>query len=102
MVLDALDEQEGLGVTQVGEVIAVDQPRASKLVARAAEEGLVSRSRAKPDGRKQELRLTASGRRIVEEAHRVRQEAVAATLSGFSEEEATTFAELLSRFVDRW
>jgi DNA-binding MarR family transcriptional regulator len=101
-VLDALDERDCLGVTEIAEVIAVDQPRASKLVVRAVNEGLVRRAADRADRRRQSLFLTSKGRQIVESAHRTRRAAIADSMATFSDAEAHQFARLLTNFVERW
>jgi DNA-binding MarR family transcriptional regulator len=101
-VLDALDDHDSMGVTQIADSIAVDQPRASKLVARAVGEGLVRRAADQADGRRQSLHLTTQGRRIVDTAHRSRRNAIADAMAAFSDTEGEEFARLLSRFVEHW
>jgi DNA-binding MarR family transcriptional regulator len=101
-VLDALEGRDGMGVTQVAEVLGIDQPRASKLVARAVGEGLLRREADQADGRRQSLHLTSEGARIVASAHHVRRDAIAGAMATFSDDEARDFARLLERFVQRW
>jgi DNA-binding MarR family transcriptional regulator len=101
-VLDALEESDGLGVTQIADALGVDQPRASKLVARAVDEGLVRRAADRADGRRQSLHLTPKGRRIVDSAHRARRHAIARAMATFSDDEAKEFARLLTTFVQNW
>ena len=101
-VLDALEDSDDLSVTQIGEALSVDQPRASRLVARAVENAYVRRVAHPLDGRRQQIQLTAKGRHILDKVQRHRREAVAAALNDFSETEAQALARLLTRFIDSW
>ncbi|MGW4948443.1 MarR family winged helix-turn-helix transcriptional regulator [Actinoplanes sp. NPDC004185] len=99
-VLDALDE---LGrpatVGEVGAALGVDQPRASRLVARAVEQGLVVRQADQRDGRRTLLGLTGEGRSQLTSAHRTRQEVFARAMSDWPEADRETFARLLTSFT---
>jgi DNA-binding MarR family transcriptional regulator len=99
-VLDALEE---LGrpatVGEVGAALGVDQPRASRLVARAVEQGLVIRQADQRDGRRTLLVLTGPGRSQLAEAHRSRQEMFSRAMSDWPEADRETFARLLTSFT---
>lgn len=105
-VLDALEAAGHAGtvmtVTAVADALAVDQPRASRLVARVIEAGLVRRGADPEDGRRSVLTLTARGRTVLAAAHRTRRAAVQAALAGWSVEDRETFARLLGAFVGAW
>ena len=100
-VLDAIEaaEPEALGVNGVAAALAVDQPRASKLVAAAVSAGLVRREADQADGRRTNLVLTADGRRQLDVVHRFRQERFAAAMDDWTPDERNTFADLLTRFL---
>ncbi|MEV1167047.1 MarR family transcriptional regulator [Nonomuraea sp. NPDC049784] len=101
---EVLDVIEGAGepatVSTVAQALSVDQPRASRLVAAAVTAGLVRREADQADGRRAWLVLTEAGRAALEQAHRGRQVAFAAAMEGWSAEERTEFARLLTRFVE--
>lgn len=105
-VLDALeaasDAGRGMTVTAVADALAVDQPRASRLVAQAIEAGLVRRGADPDDGRRSILTLTTRGRKVLAGAHRTRRAAVEAALAGWSPEDRDAFARLLHAFVGGW
>ncbi|MGK9149245.1 MarR family transcriptional regulator [Plantibacter flavus] len=104
-MLDALarpEVAEGMGISALAEAIGVDQPRASRLVAEATKRGEVARAVDPNDGRRSVVQLTASGRSVLQEAHRGRRDAVTTALADFSEEEAAQFAAYLTRFVAAW
>ncbi|WP_336216389.1 MarR family winged helix-turn-helix transcriptional regulator [Nonomuraea sp. LPB2021202275-12-8] len=101
--LDVLDVIESAGgpvtVSDVARALAVDQPRASRLVAVAVEAGLARREADQADGRRALLVMTDAGRAAVAEMHRGRQASFAAATAGWSAEERAEFARLLTRFV---
>lgn len=103
-VLDVVEAAEQAGdeatVTTVAAALAVDQPRASKLVAKAVEAGLVRRVADQADGRRALLVRTAKGREASAEVHRTRQARFEAAMVDWSDVERAEFARLLSRFVE--
>jgi DNA-binding MarR family transcriptional regulator len=99
-VLDALDAASGpIGVGGVAEALAVDQPRASKLVAAAVGSGLVRREADQADGRRARLVLTAEGRERLAMVHAHREARFAAAMAGWDDADRAAFAGLLTRFV---
>jgi DNA-binding MarR family transcriptional regulator len=99
-VLDALEE---LGrpatVGEVGAALGVDQPRASRLVARAVDRGLAVREADQQDGRRTLLALTPAGRSHLSRAHDIRQEVFAEAMAGWPAEDRAAFARLLTAFT---
>ena len=63
-VLDAIESGGPLTVNGVADALGVDQPRGSRLVARAVEAGLVRRGADPDDGRRSVLVLTPRGARV--------------------------------------
>jgi len=101
--LDALEDADrGMAISEVGEAIGVDRPRASRLTSELLGDGLIERHANPEDSRYSVVRLTASGRAIVNEVHRSRRAAVAEALAGFTPDESRAFAEMLDRFVTAW
>lgn len=100
-VLDALEGAgpEPIGVNGVALALAVDQPRASKLVAAAVSAGLVRREADQADGRRTNLVLTADGLRQLEWVHDARRNRFATAMDDWTDAERQTFADLLTRFV---
>jgi DNA-binding MarR family transcriptional regulator len=103
-VLDVIEECEQAGepcmVASVRTALSVDQPRASRLVAKAVEDGFVRRDADQRDGRKALLRMTNAGRAALDQVHGVRRQRFAEAMAGWSAREQETFAKLLSRFMD--
>ena len=101
--LDALEHSDnGRAISEIGEAIGVDRPRASRLTTELLKDGLIQRQPHPDDSRYALVRLTAEGTAIVNEMHRTRRDAVARALAGFTPRESRVFADLLSRFVAAW
>ncbi|MDW6063742.1 MarR family winged helix-turn-helix transcriptional regulator [Streptomyces sp. FXJ1.4098] len=102
-VLDAIEAAEQSGtpatVSGVAAALAVDQPRASKLVAGAVEAGLVRREADQADGRRALLVMTESGRALTDEVRRFRRSVFAEAMAEWPETDRAEFARLLTDFV---
>ncbi len=101
--IDALEDAEnGMAISEIGEAIGVDRPRASRLTTELLNDGLIERQLNPDDSRYALVRLTAQGRSLVNEVHRTRRAAVAEALAEFTPDESRVFADLLERFVTAW
>ncbi|MCE6997329.1 MarR family transcriptional regulator [Saccharothrix sp. S26] len=98
-LLDAVEERGPSSVTELTTALGVDQPRASRLVAKAVDEGLLTRQADQHDGRRTPVSLTSSGRAQLDAAHTVRRQVFARAMADWSDEERATFARLLTAFV---
>jgi DNA-binding MarR family transcriptional regulator len=101
-VVDAVEQHTPCTVSTVATALAVDQPRASRLVARAVDDGLVARNADQTDGRRTLLRLTRAGTAHAARVHRFRQSLFAEAMADWSPHQVATFARLLTRFVDSY
>jgi DNA-binding MarR family transcriptional regulator len=101
-LLGALRARGGMSVSEIAEMIGVDQPRASRLVNESAEHGLVTRRADERDGRRSVVDLTEAGRAMLDTANATRRSAVTQAIAGFTPEETATFADLFTRFVSNW
>lgn len=102
-LLLALEEaSDPMGVSEVGALIGVDQPRASRLVAQAMEEGLLQRHADPNDARRALIRLTGSGQEAARGLRVAREEQVARALTQFTPQERSQLAELLERLAASW
>ncbi|MFD0368971.1 MarR family winged helix-turn-helix transcriptional regulator [Streptomyces sp. NPDC059071] len=100
-VLDAVEGRGGsCSVTDVAAALGVDQPRASRLVLRAVEEGWVSRWPDPADARRALLALTVEGQEQVDRTHRFRQRVFARAMADWPDADRLAFARLLTAFVD--
>ena len=91
-----------MGVSDVAELIGVDQPRASRLVAQGVEQGLLERELDPGDARRTRIHLTEQGRGVAERVLRAQRDRVAQAMEALSPEERAQFAELLARFAAAW
>ncbi|MET7278696.1 MarR family winged helix-turn-helix transcriptional regulator [Kribbella sp. NPDC005582] len=103
-VQDVLDALEAAGTTPTGvngvaTRLGVDQPRASKLVAAAVAAGLVRREADQGDGRRTNLVLTDAGQERLDAVHEHRRRRFADAMTGWTDRERDSFADLLTRFV---
>ncbi|HET9142138.1 helix-turn-helix domain-containing protein [Actinophytocola sp.] len=101
-VVDAVERHQPATVSGIAAALGVDQPRASRLVARAVEAGLVERRADQEDGRRTLLRLTRTGTRHAGRVHEFRQSMFAEAMADWSPGQVATFARLLTRFVDSY
>ncbi|MFI0715021.1 MarR family winged helix-turn-helix transcriptional regulator [Streptomyces inhibens] len=99
-VLDAIEDR-GLpcGVTDVAAALGVDQPRASRLVLRAVDQGLLVRQADPSDGRRTLLTLTSGGREQLSRMHKLRQDVFARVMADWSDADRSAFARLITTFV---
>ncbi|MFE2995491.1 MarR family winged helix-turn-helix transcriptional regulator [Nocardia sp. NPDC059246] len=99
-VLDAVEARDGEAtVTDIAAALGVDQPRASRLVARAVTEGLLERRADQHDARRIHLHLTPAAQTALSRAHANRQAVFAEATAAWGERDRTEFARLLTRFV---
>ncbi|WP_370414946.1 MarR family winged helix-turn-helix transcriptional regulator [Streptomyces fradiae] len=100
-VLDAVEERDGAcSVSDVAAALGVDQPRASRLVLRAAEEGWLTRAPDPGDARRTLLALTPEGRDRLDRTHRLREEVFARAMADWPAADRVEFARLLTAFVE--
>lgn len=99
-VLDVVEATPEPTVSVVATALAVDQPRASKLVAAAVAEGLIRRVADQNDGRRSVLVLTEYGRQILDRAHHRRRTTFDTAMTSWTSRERAEFARLLVRFVE--
>lgn len=99
-VLDAVEERGGEAtVTDVATALDVDQPRASRLAARAVADGLLERRADQSDARRVLLHLTPKARTALEHTHGVRQAIFGRATAEWTAADRAEFARLLTRFV---
>jgi DNA-binding MarR family transcriptional regulator len=89
--------QEGVRVTDLSERLLIRPPSVTGVVDRLERAGLVVRDTASNDLRVKRVRLTARGRRVVEQVRAVHSGQVDALLGGLSAAEQSEFQRLLER-----
>ncbi|WP_033261054.1 MarR family winged helix-turn-helix transcriptional regulator [Amycolatopsis vancoresmycina] len=99
-VVEELTERGEAGtVTALSAAMGVDQPRASRLVARAVEQGLLRREADQRDGRRAVLVPTEAGQAHLDEMHAFRRGVFAEVMADWADEDRETFGRLLTAFV---
>ena len=102
-MLEALSNSpDALGVSDIGEAVRVDQPRASRLVQQAAERGLVRREADPNDARRTRIALTDEGREFADRVMRERRESLGSALTALTADEQQQLARLLTKLADNW
>ncbi|GAA3921512.1 MarR family winged helix-turn-helix transcriptional regulator [Microbacterium invictum] len=102
-LLDALAAaSHPLTVSEVGESIGVDQPRASRLIQQAVELGLVRREADPDDARRTRVALTDEGARVARGLRGRRREQLSSALADFSIQERTDLVRLLAKLAAAW
>jgi DNA-binding MarR family transcriptional regulator len=91
-------ERAEVRLSSLLEAVSLSQPALSRLVARLAERGLITRSRTDDDGRAVNVCLTEQGTALINRAIEIHADVVREMLtSKFSEAEQATLLKTLSR-----
>jgi DNA-binding MarR family transcriptional regulator len=98
--LAVADTAGAVGVAEVADALGVAPSTASRLVARAAEAGMVTREVSTTDPRRAALELTATGTRLVEASRHYRAARLARLLVDWPPRDVAALADLLTRFAD--
>ncbi|WP_082013739.1 MarR family winged helix-turn-helix transcriptional regulator [Microbacterium hominis] len=91
-----------LSVSELGEAIGVDQPRASRLVQQSVEMGLAQREADPDDARRTRIALTPVGEQFARGFRGRRREHLTAALTDFSADERAELARLLTKLAAAW
>lgn len=91
-----------LSVSEIGEAIGVDQPRASRLVQQGVAHGLLRREVDPEDARRTRIALTEQGTALARGFRGQRREAVTQALAALTPAEQAELARLLTKFADGW
>lgn len=102
--LDALEilasERDGLRMSEFADALRVDPSTATRAITRLERHGLAERIAVEADKRIVTARVTAQGRRMVEQVGRLRTFGMQRLLEPFDADERERFAEYLERFVE--
>lgn len=99
-VLEVIEDRgQPCGVTDIAVALGVDQPRASRLLLRAEEQGLLARQADPSDRRRTLLTLTDLGREQLDRMHQLRQAVFARVMADWSDADRSAFARLITAFV---
>ncbi|MEZ5187204.1 MAG: MarR family winged helix-turn-helix transcriptional regulator [Microbacterium sp.] len=91
-----------LSVSEVGDATGVDQPRASRLIQQAVDLGFVRREADPDDARRTRIALTDEGAKVVRGFRGQRREHLSQALEGFTPEERSELARLLTKLAAAW
>ena len=91
-----------LSISELGEAVGVDQPRASRLVQQGVARGLVRREPDPDDARRTRVALTDEGRGLVRGVRGQRRESLGRALESFTGQERDDLARLLTKLADNW
>jgi DNA-binding MarR family transcriptional regulator len=93
-------EETSLRLTELAEQLRIDAPAVSRKAQQLERSGLVGRGQDQRDGRATRLRLTESGRGVIDRILAARREWLAAVLSDWSAAEQSELARLMCQFAD--
>ena len=89
-------------MSEIADLIGVDQPRSSRLVAQSVEQGYVERQAHPLDARRIQIVLTPAGAEFARRIAQRRERRVAEALTEFTAEERERLAELLEKLAAAW
>ena len=86
-------------VGAIAETMRIDPSRGSRMVAELVSRGILERGVSQADARRSIVKRTKLGEQLLTELREVKHALVAEVLTGWTEEEIATFAELFERFT---
>lgn len=99
-VIASLPSNQPVSITDVARNLAVDHSVASRMVAKAADDGLVVKQRSQGDPRQMLLSLTSKGESILTDAHAWQEQVFRELTQGWSRSDADQLAEYLTRLAN--
>jgi len=102
LVLEAIDASFANGSAAIGDVaveLGLDRSNASRMLAAAVGAGLVTKTVSAADGRRTELRATASGRELLASARAWQREIFTELVADWPAQDARRFAGYLQRLA---
>ena len=102
LVLEAIDASFAKGSAAIGDVaveLGLDRSNASRMLAAAVGAGLVTKTVSAADGRRTELRATASGRELLASARAWQREIFTELVADWPAQDARRFAGYLQRLA---
>ena len=102
LVLEAIDASLAKGSAAIGDVaveLGLDRSNASRMLAAAVAAGLVSKTASPADGRRTELRATATGRELLASARAWQRETFTELVADWPAQDARQFAGYLLRLA---
>jgi MarR family transcriptional regulator, organic hydroperoxide resistance regulator len=97
-VLWLIDANEGVSQISLANELSMDRASMMAIVDRLEERGLIVRKRSTEDGRRQELYVTAKGRKVLAQAKTAIHDHEKWLTAKFSKSELNAFVDSLKRF----
>ena len=95
-----IDEGGSARVTDLADYFNVGKPTVSRQTTLLTQLGLVDRDQQSDDARSRPLKLTDSGRQVLQSARRARREVLVGRLEAWPQDDVLLLAELLHRYND--
>jgi len=97
MLLEGMNENDGLRMSQLAEYVGTTPPTVTKIVRELEDRGLVTRRPDDDDGRASILSLTDKGRQVAESIGHARLEDLGRVIAGWSEADLERFVSLFEQ-----
>lgn len=97
--LTAIDEHPGIEQTALGRRAAIDKATLAAMLARLEQRALIERTVDSYDRRRRVLHLTADGRRVLADSHRLAEKINGGMLQRLTATEADQLRELLAKLA---
>ena len=99
-VIKRIGSQQEVTVGTIAEQLRIDPSRGSRIVADLVKQGLLERAASQEDGRRSLVRVTAAGRKVLDEIEAIKRETITEATAGWSAEDVETFGRLYMRFTE--
>ncbi len=99
-VIKRIGSQQEVTVGTIAEQLRIDPSRGSRIVADLVKQGLLERAASQEDGRRSLVRVTAAGRKVLDEIEAIKREKITEATAGWSDEDVEAFARLYGRFTE--
>ncbi|MFN7091348.1 MAG: MarR family winged helix-turn-helix transcriptional regulator [Allorhizobium sp.] len=99
-VIKRIGSQQEVTVGTIAEQLRIDPSRGSRIVADLVKQGLLERAASQEDGRRSLVRVTAAGRKVLDEIEAIKRETITEATAGWSDADVETFGRLYARFTE--
>lgn len=99
-VIRRIGPDQEVTVGAVADQLRIDPSRGSRIVAELVKQGYLERAASQEDGRRSILRVTGTGRRVLDQIETIKRETIEEAMAGWSRKDVETFARLYMRFTE--
>lgn len=99
-VIKRIGSQQEVTVGTIAEQLRIDPSRGSRIVADLVKQGLLERAASQEDGRRSLVRVTAAGRKVLDDIEAIKRETITEATAGWSDADVETFGRLYARFTE--